>query len=404
MNPVKAPDAEPIPGYRLIEPLGGGGFGEVWKCEAPGGLFKAVKFVRGDSDDLHNSGPAGAEQELRALQHIKSLRHPFLLSMDRVERIGGELVIVMELADRSLHDLLCQYRDAGLPGVPRAELLRYFEEAAEVLDVLNQEHGLQHLDVKPRNLFLVGRHVKVGDFGLVNSLAEMSGSTPSALQMGAGTPVYAAPECFLGKITLFTDQYSLAITYHELLTGEPPFLGKNFRQLALQHMQAEPDLGLLPASDRAALARRWPKTRAGGSRLALPSSRVCGRARSARRSGRRRPRRAWRNRPPAPMCPSSICRRRRSSRFAWNPATALPPRPPMRRARSAPTGERRPSRRARRPFRARTPPLERRSPPPGATRWKAVSSWSASPATLAAKPGRRGRRTAGIGWSASSSA
>ena len=259
MNPVKAPDAEPIPGYRLIEPLGGGGFGEVWKCEAPGGLFKAVKFVRGDSDDLHNSGPAGAEQELRALQHIKSLRHPFLLSMDRVERIGGELVIVMELADRSLHDLLCQYRDAGLPGVPRAELLRYFEEAAEVLDVLNQEHGLQHLDVKPRNLFLVGRHVKVGDFGLVNSLAEMSGSTPSALQMGAGTPVYAAPECFLGKITLFTDQYSLAITYHELLTGEPPFLGKNFRQLALQHMQAEPDLGLLPASDRAALARRWPR-------------------------------------------------------------------------------------------------------------------------------------------------
>ena len=259
MSTAKAPGAEPIPGYRLIEPLGGGGFGEVWKCEAPGGLFKAVKFVRGDSEDLHNAGPAGAEQELRALQHIKSLRHPFLLSMDRVERIDGELVIVMELADRSLHDLLCQYRDAGLPGVPRGELLRDFEEVAEVLDLLNQEHGLQHLDVKPRNLFLVGRHVKVGDFGLVNSLAEMSGSTPSALQMGAGTPLYAAPECFLGKITLFTDQYSLAITYHELLTGAPPFLGKNFRQMALQHMQAEPDLDRLSAADRA-LVGRWPRT------------------------------------------------------------------------------------------------------------------------------------------------
>ena len=283
MTTAKAPGAEPIPGYRLIEPLGGGGFGEVWKCEAPGGLFKAVKFVRGDSEDLHNAGPAGAEQELRALQHIKSLRHPFLLSMDRVERIDGELVIVMELADRSLHDLLCQYRDAGLPGVPRAELLRYFEEVAEVLDLLNQEHGLQHLDVKPRNLFLVGRHVKVGDFGLVNSLAEMSGSTPSALQMGAGTPLYAAPECFLGKITLFTDQYSLAITYHELLTGAPPFPGKNFRQMALQHMQAEPDLGRLSAADRGRWRGRWPRTRGGGSRPAPPSSRPCGRARPARR-------------------------------------------------------------------------------------------------------------------------
>ncbi|HVS34512.1 MAG TPA: protein kinase [Gemmataceae bacterium] len=250
---------EPIPGYRLVEPLGVGGFGEVWKCEAPGGLFKAVKFVRGDNDDLHRDSPAGAEQELRALQHIKSLRHPFLLSMDRVERINGELVIVMELADRSLHDLLGECQAAGLPGVPRTELLRYFEEAAEVLDLLNQEHALQHLDVKPRNLFLVGRHVKVGDFGLVNSLAEMSGVAPSALQMGAGTPLYAAPECFLGRMSLFSDQYSLAIAYCELLTGATPFTGKNFRQMALQHMQAEPDLGQLSASDSAVVARALAK-------------------------------------------------------------------------------------------------------------------------------------------------
>jgi len=259
MNVVKAANAEPIPGYRLIEPLGSGGFGEVWKCEAPGGLFKAVKFVRGETDAIHDDGPAGAEQELRALQRVKSLRHPFLLSLDRVEYVDGELVIVMELADRSLHDLLVEYQAAGKPGVPRAELLRYFAEAAEALDVLNQEHGLQHLDVKPRNLFLLGRHVKVADFGLVSSLAELSGCAPHAVQMGGVTPVYASPESFLGAITLFSDQYSLAVTYYELLVGAPPFAGKNFRQLALQHLQAEPDLGRLPESDRAVVARALAK-------------------------------------------------------------------------------------------------------------------------------------------------
>src|SRR3954451_9072561 len=95
---LHSPDTEPIPGYRLLEPLGKGGFGEVWKCEAPGGLLKAIKFVRG-SHALDQSG-SNAEQELRALEHIKSIRHPFLLGTERVEVIDGDLVIVMELADR----------------------------------------------------------------------------------------------------------------------------------------------------------------------------------------------------------------------------------------------------------------------------------------------------------------
>src|SRR5262249_27162941 len=193
------------PGYRLLERLGQGGFGEVWKCEAPGGLLKAVKFV-GDASLLHSDGTA--EQEFQALNRVKAIRHPFLLSMDRVELIDGELVLVTELADRSLHDLLVECRAAGKPGVPRAEALAYLREAAEVLDRMNQEYALQHLDVKPSNLFLVARHVKVADFGLVNSLAELHGSETPAVRIGGVSPLYAAPETFLGRLSLFSDQYS----------------------------------------------------------------------------------------------------------------------------------------------------------------------------------------------------
>ncbi len=249
----KRPDAEPIRGYRLIERLGAGGFGEVWKCEAPGGICKAIKFVYGNLNGLDNNS-AHAEEELRAFQLIKSIRHPFLLSMDRVEIVAGELVIVSELADQNLHELWEHYLTQGRQGIPREELLGYLTEAAEVLDLLNQKFDLQHLDVKPANLFLVSNHVKVADFGLVNSLLEAVTDKLSAV-----TPLYAAPELFLGKLGRRCDQYSLGIVYQELLTGTLPFQGKNLRQLLLQHTQEEPDLQALPPHDRVTVGRALAK-------------------------------------------------------------------------------------------------------------------------------------------------
>src|SRR5262245_53997781 len=254
MSWQREPDTEPIPGYTLIEPLGTGGFGEVWKCIAPGGIHKAIKFVYGNLNSLDGDA-AKAEQELKALERVKAVRHPFVLPMDRIEIVGGELLIVMELADKSLHDCVIEYQDAGRPGIPRDVLIGFLADAAEGLDHLIDKHNLQHLDVKPKNLFLIADRVKVADFGLVKHL-ERSGANG---MLSGISPVYSAPETFTGKISKQSDQYSLAVVYCELLSGRRPFTGKHIRQLALQHMAEAPDLSMVPAADRGPLSQALSK-------------------------------------------------------------------------------------------------------------------------------------------------
>ncbi len=254
MSWLREPDTEPIPGYRLVEPLGTGGFGEVWKCIAPGGIHKAIKFVYGNLDAADGDA-VKAQQEYSALEKVKAVRHPFVLSMDRIEVVDGEVVIVMELADKSLYDLQLEHQAAGRPGIPRDLLLGFLSDAAEGLDHLIEKYNLLHLDVKPKNLFLIADRVKVADFGLVKHLERHS---QSGVLVGI-TPVYAAPETFSNKISKHSDQYSLAIVYTDLLTGQRVFNGKNIRQLAVQHLTAAPDLSLIPEEDRPAVARALSK-------------------------------------------------------------------------------------------------------------------------------------------------
>jgi serine/threonine protein kinase len=249
-----SPMSELIPGYRLLEPLGRGGFGEVWKCEAPGGLLKAIKIVHGSFQQNAVGDEEVVQKELRSLDCVKAVRHPFILSLDRYDVIFGHLLIVMELADCNLSNRLEECKKQGQQGIPRDELLHYLAEAAEALDLMNHRYDLQHSDVKPQNLFLVHNHVKVADFGLVKDL--------EGTQTAAGTgisPLYAAPETFQGWVSRQSDQYSLAVVYQELLTGQRPFDGTNARQLLMQHVQMPPNLEPVPEDDRPALCRALAK-------------------------------------------------------------------------------------------------------------------------------------------------
>jgi eukaryotic-like serine/threonine-protein kinase len=240
--------AELIAGYTLQERIGSGGYGEVWRAVAPGGLLKAIKFIYGRFDEER------ASCELKALHRIKEVRHPFLLSLERIETIDGQLVIFTELADASLSDRFEACKAAGMPGVPRDELLVYLRDAADALDYMSERFQLQHLDIKPENLLVVGGHVKVADFGLVKDVQDVTVSL-----MGGMTPVYASPEVFDGHPSLQSDQYSLAIVYQEMLTGVLPFPGKTPAQLTSQHLHGHPRLTPLSSTDRPVIARALDK-------------------------------------------------------------------------------------------------------------------------------------------------
>jgi serine/threonine-protein kinase len=258
--------AEPIAGYTLVRLLGRGGFGEVWEATAPGGIPVALKFIRLDTVE--------ADSEQRALEILRNIRHPHLLDVQFARRVEDCLVIAMPLCDQSLMDRLHACQEQGQPGLPREELLGYMEDLARAIDFLNEPRhvtaegsrvGVQHRDIKPHNIFLVGGAVRLADFGLAKILEARDTS-----HTGAMSPHYVPPEMIEGRVSQWSDQYSLAVTYCQLRTGQFPYAVKAVNQILYAHLFQSPDLSVLPEKERQVMLRalaklpenRWPTCRA----------------------------------------------------------------------------------------------------------------------------------------------
>ena len=248
------------PGYRLCECRGRGSFGEVWEALTADGRRVALKFMGCEI--------ATAPREIRALQQIRQLKHHHLLQIEKSFCYSGYLVLVMELAEGSLLDLLMVELAEKNAALDPIRACKYLSQAAEVLDFINaRKHRIdgqlvafRHCDVKPSNMLLSRGSVKLADFSLTVMTSSISQRHPQV-----GSTVYAAPEVFAGTIGDRSDQYSLAVSYYELRTGQ--FLFPNSPpRFHRDYVRPAPDLTLLSPAERPIVARalspitvdRWP--------------------------------------------------------------------------------------------------------------------------------------------------
>ncbi len=218
--------------YVVERQIGSGGMAEVFAArDVRHDRMVAIKIVRQDcaTPDLDDR----FEREVRIAAR---LQHPHVVPLYDSGLAGGHRYYVMPFVDGpTLRQRLQHGKSLEVD-----EVLRIVDDVAGALDYAHAS-GIVHRDIKPENILLsVGRAVVV-DFGVARPVTETAGSsTLTGVGIALGTPAYMSPEQAAGERVLDgrCDQYALACTAYELLTGHPPFTGQTARAIIAQHFVA----------------------------------------------------------------------------------------------------------------------------------------------------------------------
>ncbi len=225
-------------GYAILERLGSGAMGEVYLVEHPRlPRHDALKVLAQEV----STDPTYRERFNREAQNAATLSHPHIVAVYDRGEYDGQLWLSMAYIEGTDASRLLEERYRN--GMPPDEVVRIITAVADALDYAHQRQ-LLHRDVKPANILLAeldsgGWRAMLADFGIARRVDDSSSLTQT--NMAVGTVAYAAPEQLMGlELDGRADQYSLAATAFELLTGTHLYLDRNPAVVISQHVSAPP--------------------------------------------------------------------------------------------------------------------------------------------------------------------